>query len=239
MHPQQRGDLLPHPLRWNNPVRKAMFQLELGPLKAGRQFFSDRLFNDARTGKPDEGARLRQDHISQIRVTGADSTCRRVCQYRDIKTAMIPKPLHRRACLGHLQKRKHTFLHPGAPAGGKDQKRELPPVSLLHRFRQLLSGRCPHAPHQKKFAEFCRDNRNPLNGSQSSLAGIRCLRADAVFFQFFLITGKMKQILRPYIRKHLLKAALIQYQTQPAAGSVMNRVLFPQFLIRKQCLPFF
>lgn len=47
-------------------VDEAMFQKKFGLLESFRKFLSDRLFDDARSGKPDQRFWLRKDDISSM-----------------------------------------------------------------------------------------------------------------------------------------------------------------------------
>src|SRR3989338_1323588 len=100
----------------NDHVNKSVREKELRSLKAFRQFLAYRLLNNSRAGKSYKRLWLSNNNIADTRKRGHDSGHGRIRQQRNIKEPGVVVPGQSRTSLGHLHKRKHAFVHPGAAA---------------------------------------------------------------------------------------------------------------------------
>ena len=84
MHMQQTRQGIFHILTADNPINETVFHQELCPLKTFWQLLSNRLLNDAGTGKAYQCPRLCQDNIAQHGETCRHSTGSRISKHRNI-----------------------------------------------------------------------------------------------------------------------------------------------------------
>src|ERR687896_2388210 len=78
---QQLDDVITQLASIDDLVDHAVVQQKLGTLKVFRQLLADSLFDDARTGEPDQRFWFGEYDVAEHRETGSDATRRRIGQY--------------------------------------------------------------------------------------------------------------------------------------------------------------
>src|SRR5579884_149537 len=90
----------------NHCVDHAMLENELGVDRTLRQLDMHELFDDTRTSKADQRARLRQDYITQHGKAGCHAARCRVSKQAEEWHARLAEPCQRSRGLCHLHQRK-------------------------------------------------------------------------------------------------------------------------------------
>ena len=129
-------------------VDHAMIEQIFGFLEAVRQFFADRLLDDARAGKADQRAGFGDVHVAKHRIGRGDAAGRRIGQHDDVGLARVAQALHRNGGARQLHQRKNAFLHARA-AGCREQDERaaffhccIEPLD--HRFARRHAERAAH-----------------------------------------------------------------------------------------------
>ena len=227
-----------HVLLFHDLINETVFLLKLRPLKSPGQLFTNGLFYHAGSRKPDQRPRLRQDHVPQIRVARADASRCGMGQYRYIQASAIFKSLGGGTCLCHLHQGKHSFLHSGSAAGGKNNDGQLQTIRFLKTFCYFFPDDRSHAAHHEFFGNFRRKARDSLYRSDAGHTRIFTSRGDPVPFQLFSITGKPQRVICFHLREQFRIIAPVKQHFQPfAEGGHLFSVLLPQVPVPLQSLP--
>src|SRR5689334_17962815 len=93
--PQDQADLPLELLTMHDAIQHAMFEQELGALKAVRQFLPNGLFDDTRAGETDERLGLGQDDVPEHRKARGDAARRRMEEDGDVRDTRLAQPAER------------------------------------------------------------------------------------------------------------------------------------------------
>jgi hypothetical protein len=109
----------PQLMAMHHHVDHAVILQIFGALKPARQFLPDGLFDHARPGETDQGARLRDMHVAEHGVGRGHAAGRRVGQHDDVRLAGLAQHLDRDRGARKLHQRENALLHARA-AGGRE-----------------------------------------------------------------------------------------------------------------------
>ncbi len=128
-----------------------MLLLKLRGLEIRGQLLFDCLLDHTLSGKPDNGAGLGDDDVSQRRKTRHGASRGGVCQNADKGDRLF---LHLRAkdgCLGHLHEGKNALVHARAAAAGQRDAWHFLFQRQLHRAGDFFPRGAPHgATHEEE-----------------------------------------------------------------------------------------
>ncbi len=135
-------------------------QEKLGTLESAWQTLPDGLFDNSRTGKSDESARLCNNHIAQGCIAGGDSAHGRMSDDRNERDSRASQTGHGGAGFCHLHQGEHSLVHPSAPTpGGRDYNRPPHLQCTLHRTGDLFADHRPHTASEKSEVNRRKYNR--------------------------------------------------------------------------------
>src|ERR1043165_10280759 len=120
---ERLDDEVAHLAAVNDGVEHAVFEEELGALEILRQLLTDGLFDDAWTGKTDQGFWLGDNQVAEHGEARGHAARRRVCQHRDEGKSRLVQLRERGGDLRHLHQAECAFLHPRAARSRKGDDR--------------------------------------------------------------------------------------------------------------------
>ena len=126
-----------------------MFDEKFCSLKTFRQFLSDCLFNDSRSGKSDQSPRLRQNNVAKHGKAGCHTAGCRIGQHRNIQKSLFGMLFNGRSCLCHLHQRNHSLLHSCSAGAAIQNNRKTALCRLLKSTGNFLTHNISHTCHQK------------------------------------------------------------------------------------------
>src|SRR5215207_2450623 len=130
-----------------------MLSLELGCLETLGQPLLGRLLDDPRSGEPDPGPRLGQDHVGRRRERGRYPAEGGICQDRDVGPGSLDVVREGDAGLRHLHERVDALEHP-RPSRRRDyNERQLLSAGELDGSRDPLTDNAPHRTPDKPEVE--------------------------------------------------------------------------------------
>src|SRR5215204_4710339 len=130
-----------------------MLSLELGCLETLGQPLLGRLLDDPRSGEPDPGPRLGQDHVGRRRERGRYPAEGGICQDRDVGPGSLDVAREGDAGLRHLHERVDALEHPRPSRGRYDNERQLLLACELDGPRDPLTHNAPHRTPYKPEVE--------------------------------------------------------------------------------------
>ena len=222
---QQIGQAVAQFAAVEDQVDGAVLQQKLAALKAGRQFFPDRLFDHPWTGKTDQSLGFGDIDVAQQRQAGGDAAGGWMRQHRDVRDAVLGQPGEHGAGFSHLHQRDQRFLHSRATAGGKADEGDVFLQGDSSGTDETFADHRPHrAGHELEF-ESGGDHRHALeqatHGDQSVffLAGFLCL-SQAVLV--FLAVLELEEIGRFDILADFARIGFVQKTVQALAGTKVH-----------------
>jgi len=132
----------------------------LSPLKPFRQFFSHRLLDHSRPGKPNQRPRLSDMNITQHGKTRRHPARRRIGQHDDVRQPRLLHQPRRDNAPRHLHQTDRPLLHPRPARSRKNNQRSILQHRQPRRRQQTLTHRGPHGPAHEQ--ELHRRDHRPL-----------------------------------------------------------------------------
>ena len=140
--------------------------MRLGGVRALGKRLVARLLDHAHRGEPHDGARLREDHVREVREACKHLTCGRVGQHRDEGQPLRIEPVRRDAGLGHLHEGKSAFLDARSTARDHRDHGALSLRGVLQGQRDLLTHDAPHASAHEPEVQDDQDDGAPSDGAR-------------------------------------------------------------------------
>jgi hypothetical protein len=135
----------------DDAIDEAMLKQIFGSLEIFWELFSEGLFDNPSSGKPDCCFRFRQDNVAQHGKTGDDPTGGGIGQDGNIELFGFAVASQSGGDFGHLHQAEHPFLHPCATGGTEDDYGHLVLSAMLDRPRQFFAHDRTHAAaHEAK-----------------------------------------------------------------------------------------
>ncbi len=223
-----------------------MIQQILGALETFGQFFTDRLFDDAGTGKADQGVRFGDLHIAQHGIGCCHPARGRMGQHHDVRQPRFLEHLHRNRCARHLHQTQNALLHAGSTGCGKEDQRGLEgnrPFSRRHDGIAHIHGHGP--PHEGKILHR-NHNLGPPHlafGNQHRVffTGLLARFLDPVRIAFLI--AEMQRVDHRFGHCDLYKNAVIENRPQPVPRADCHVVIavcadievVRQFTVKQHC----
>src|SRR5277367_1330005 len=143
-------------------VEETVFEEEFGGLKTFGKFLADGLFDDARAGKTDERAGLRNIQIAEHRVAGGDASGGGVGEYRNERELRFVQAPERRGNFCELHQTDNAFHHPRAAGTGDHDERLLFVERAVNRPRDFFPDNRAHRAADKTEFHRAADHGPPV-----------------------------------------------------------------------------
>jgi hypothetical protein len=219
---QELGDAPAQILALHDHVHHAVLHQELGALEALGQLLADGLLDHPRSGEPDQGLGLGDDHVAQHGEAGGHAAGGGVEQHRDVgQRGRLAAPQRRRG-LGHLHQREDALLH-ARPAGRGQQDAGAAVLQRpLEHAGDLLAHHRAHAAAHEAELEDAEGHRQALDASHAGAqriveAGRLLRRLQAVLVLLGVLEAQGVDGLQLLVGLH--EAVLVEQEVDPAVGA--------------------
>src|SRR5918998_1125891 len=215
---QQPLQVSPEGQSVHDAVDHPMIPLKLRRLEALGQSLLGRLFDDPRSGEPDPGPRLGDNHVRGGGERGRHPPEGRVGQYRDVRPRPLDKAREGDAGLGHLHERVDPLEHPRPARGRHYHERQPFSVGELHGPRNLLADDAPHRPTYRAKVEHRERDAPPPDGAGSAKHGVVEAGLPAGALQLLPVVIEAQRVLGEHAPVALPEAAAVGEEPHALGG---------------------